>query len=62
MLTLIGYAVIIFVMSSGICRLETRQGKNYGKESECQKYVKTVPNLLPFVPMYSLEKYKWLVA
>ena len=27
-----------------------------------QKYVKEVPILLPFVPLYSVEKYKWLVA
>ena len=59
---LIGYAGIIFVMFSGARRLEIRQNKNYGKDPEYQKYVKTVPILLPFVPLYSVEKYKWLVA
>jgi len=59
---LIGYIGIIFVMFSGARRLEIRQNKNYGNDPEYQKYVKTVPILLPFVPLYSVEKYKWLVA
>ena len=58
----IGYAGIIFVMFSGARRLEIRQNKNYGKDSEYQQYVKSVPILLPFVPLYSVEKYKFLVA
>ena len=58
----IGYCGIIFVMFSGARRLEVRQNKNYGSDPEYQKYVKTVPILLPFVPLYSVEKYKWLVA
>lgn len=59
---LTGYVGIIFVMFSGARRLEIRQNKNYGKDPEYQKYVKTVPILLPFIPLYSVEKYKWLVA
>ncbi len=59
---LTGYIGIIFVMFSGARRLEIRQNKNYGKDPEYQKYVKTVPILLPFIPLYSVEKYKWLVA
>lgn len=62
LLALIGYIGIIFVMFSGARRLELRQNKNYGSDPEYQKYVKTVPILLPFVPLYSVEKYKWLVA
>ena len=58
----LGYSGIIFVMFSGARRLEVRQNKNYGKDPEYQKFVKTVPILLPFVPLYSVEKYKWLVA
>ena len=61
-LALVGYVGIIFVMFSGARRLEIRQNKNYGKDPEYQKYVKTVPILLPFIPLYSVEKYKWLVA
>ena len=58
----IGYIGIIFVMFSGARRLEIRQNKNYGSDPEYQKYVKTVPILVPFIPLYSVEKYKWLVA
>ena len=59
---LIGYIGIIFVMFSGARRLEIRQNKNYGNDPEYQKYVKTVPIMVPFIPLYSVEKYKWLIA
>ena len=58
----VGYIGIIFVMFSGARRLEIRQDKNYGADPEYQKYVTTVPILLPFVPLYSVKKHKWLVA
>ena len=58
----VGYVGIIFVMFSGARRLELRQNKNYGSDPEYRKYVKTVPILLPFIPLYSVEKHKWLVA
>lgn len=58
----IGYIGIIFVMFSGARRLEIRQDKNYGNDPEYQKYVTTVPILLPFIPLYSVKKHKWLIA
>ena len=58
----LGYVGIIYVMFSGARRLEIRQNKNYGADGEYRKYVASVPILLPFVPLYSVEKYKWLVA
>ena len=61
-MALIGYAGIVFVMFSGARRLEIRQNKNYGNDPEYQHYVKTVPIMIPFVPLYSVEKHKWLVA
>ena len=61
-MALIGYIGIIFVMFSGARRLEIRQNKNYGSDPEYQKYVKSVPILVPFIPLYSVEKYKFLVA
>ena len=61
-MAVIGYAGIIYVMFSGARRLEIRQNKNYGEDPEYQKYRKTVPILLPFIPLYSVEKHKWLVA
>lgn len=62
LVVLLGYVGIVFVMFSGARRLEVRQNKNYGNDPEYQHYVKSVPILLPFVPLYSVEKYKWLVA
>jgi len=61
-LALLGYIGIVFVMFSGARRLELRQNRNYGTDPEYQTYVKTVPILLPFVPLYSVVKYKFLVA
>jgi steroid 5-alpha reductase family enzyme len=61
-LAAIGYIGIIFVMFSGARRLELRQNKNYGNDPEYQAYVKKVPILLPLVPLYSVVKYKFLVA
>ena len=61
-LALLGFALITWVMFSGARRLELRQDKNYGADPEYQKYVRTVPILIPFVPLYSVKKYKFLVA
>lgn len=61
MVCILGYIGIVFVMFSGARRLEVRQNKNYGSDPEYQKYVSTVPILIPFVPLYSVEKYKFLV-
>lgn len=58
---ILGLVGIIFVMFSGARRLEIRQNKNYGSDPEYQEYVKKVPILIPFVPLYSVEKYKFLV-
>ena len=58
----VGYVGIIFVMFSGARRLELRQNKNYGEDPEYQAYVRRVPILLPLIPLYSVAKYKFLVA
>ena len=49
-------------MFSGARRLEIRQNKNYGDDLEYQAYVKRTPLLIPLIPLYSLEKYKFLVT
>ena len=59
---LVGYALIVFIMFSGARRLEIRQDRNYGDDPEYRKYCESVPILLPFVPLYSVKKYKFLVA
>jgi len=61
-MALLGYIGIVYVMFSGARRLEVRQNKNYGSDPEYQKYVTSVPILLPLIPLYSVEKYKFLVA
>ncbi len=55
-----GYVAIVYVMFGGARRLEIRQNKNYGADPTYQAYVQTTPILLPFVPLYSVEKYTWL--
>ncbi len=59
---LVGYIGIIYVMFGGARRLEIRQNKSYGDDPEYRHYVATTPIMIPFVPIYSVEKYKWLVA
>lgn len=59
---LFGWICIVYIMFGGARRLELRQNKNYGSDPEYQKYVKTTPILIPFVPLYSVAKYKWLVG
>jgi len=61
-LAIIGYLGIVYVMFSGARRLELRQDRTYGADPEYQNYSTTVPIILPFVPLYSVTKHKWLVA
>ena len=61
-MVLLGYFGIVFVMFSGARRLELRQNRNYGSDPEYQRYVTTVPIMIPFIPLYSVVKYKFLVA
>ena len=61
-LAILGFVLIAWVMFSGARRLEMRQDKNYGADPEYQKYVRTVQIIIPFVPLYSVKKYKFLVA
>ena len=59
---LLGFVLIMWVMFSGARRLEIRQDRNYGEDPEYQEYVRTVPIILPFVPLYSVKRYPFLVA
>ncbi len=59
---IIGWACIVYIMFGGARRLEIRQNRNYGADKEYQTYVKSTPILIPFVPLYSVEKYKWMVG
>ena len=59
---ILGFVLIVWVMFSGARRLELRQDRNYGSDPDYQEYVKTVPILLPFIPLYSVKKYTFLIA
>ena len=59
-IAIFGYILIIYIMFSGSRRLEIRQNKSYGKDPMYQKYVKNTPILIPFLPLYTLEKYTWI--
>ena len=59
---LLGFALIAWVMFGGARRLELRQDKNYGTDPKYQEYVKSVPIMIPFVPLYSVKKCKFLAA
>lgn len=59
---LLGFMGIIYVMFGGARRLEIRQDKNYGHNPDYQKYKASTPIMIPLIPLYSVKKYKWLVA
>ena len=59
---LTGYLGIVYVMFGGARRLEMRQNRAYGSDPEYRMYIKKTPIMVPLIPLYSVEKYKWLVA
>jgi len=59
-ISLFGFICIIYVMLGGTRKLEIRQNKSYGNDQEYQNYIKTTPILIPFIPLYSVEKFTWL--
>lgn len=59
---ILGYLGIIYVMFGGARRLEERQNRSYGNDPEYIEYVRTTPIMIPLIPLYSVEKYKWFVA
>jgi len=58
----LGYLGIVYVMFSGARRLEMRQNEVYADNPEYKAYIQSTPILIPFIPLYSVEKYKWMVA
>ena len=58
----IGLLTLIFIMFGGARRLELRQDRNYGDMKEYKKYKSTVPIIIPFIPLYSVADYSWLVG
>lgn len=61
-IAVIGYIGIVYVMFSGARRLELRHDRNYGEMPEYRRYTENTPIIIPFLPIYSVKKHKWLVA
>lgn len=61
-IAVLGFLGITYVMFSGARRLELRQDRNYGEDQVYQKYVRTVPIMLPLIPLYSVKNWKAFVA
>ena len=57
----LGYLGIVFVMFSGARRLEIRQNRTYGDDARYRRYVEKVPIIIPLLPLYSVEKWRFLV-
>jgi steroid 5-alpha reductase family enzyme len=52
---LIGLACIVLIMVGSTKRLESEQRQRYGNLPDYQEYLRTVPVLFPFVPLYTLK-------
>ena len=52
----IAYVSIVYIMFNGAQRMEKRQMKQYGDKAEYRSYADSTPILLPFVPIYHLNK------
>ncbi len=54
-LSLLGLVCIVLIMMGSTRRLERSQDARYGQDADYQDYVRSVPVLFPFVPVYSLK-------
>jgi len=57
---LLGYIGIVYIMFSGARRIEISHNKNYGNDPQFKEYAKRTPILIPFLPIYSVERFYWL--
>ena len=54
----IAYICIVFIMFNGAQRLEKRQMARYGENEEYNTYANKTPIIIPFLPIYHLNKKK----
>lgn len=54
----LGTVLLVLIMLGATRRLEWTQGRRYGDQPAYQRYIKSVPVLLPWIPLYSVEKTK----
>lgn len=55
-MAIIGYICIVFIMFNGAQRLEKRQMARYGNDKEYNDYANKTPIIIPFLPIYHLNK------
>ncbi|MCR5823475.1 MAG: DUF1295 domain-containing protein [Lachnospiraceae bacterium] len=53
---LLGYAIVVYMMTNGAKRIELQQMKFYGRDPRYLEYVNKTPVLVPFIPIYHLVK------
>ena len=53
---IIAYVCIVFIMFNGAQRLEKRQMARYGNNKEYNDYADKTPIIIPFLPVYHLNK------
>ncbi len=52
---LVGLVCVVLIMLGSTKRLEEKQDERYGGRADYQTYIRTVPVLFPFVPVYTLK-------
>ena len=60
--SLVGLVCIILIMFGSTKRLEASQLRRYGHLPEFQNYIQSVPVLFPWLPIYSLAKWRWTLG
>ena len=53
---LVAYVCIVYIMFNGAQRLEKRQMARYGDNAEYKAYADKTPIIIPFLPVYHLNK------
>ena len=53
---IVAYVMIVFIMFNGAQRLEKRQMARYGSNPEYKAYADKTPIIIPFLPIYHLNK------
>ena len=53
---ILAYVCIVYIMFNGAQRLEKRQMARYGENAEYNEYANKTPIIIPFLPIYHLNK------
>ena len=56
LMAIIAYVCIVYIMFNGAQRLEKRQMARYGNDAAYNDYANKTPIILPFIPIYHLNK------